>query len=312
MSKIAQRTAFGESLIEAGEKYNDLLVVDADLGGATKVSTFAQKFPERSFNVGIAEQNGISVATGMAFNGYRPFMASFGVFSASRSDQIRIAAYSEAPIVIVGTHIGLTGKDGATHQALEDIGLLSSLPNMNIFQPTDCVETREIVKYLAGGEGRDMLAYLRLSRHPQRDVFDEDHKFMFNKAATLNSTKNPQGVVFTTGDIALKVLDATTALSKKNYPLDVLSFSTLKPIDKEAIINYAEKGMPIITVEEHNPTGGLGSRVCEVVAERGLPSKVLRLGVDGFGGSGDPADLYRKFGLDAQGIADSVENFIYD
>lgn len=300
----AQRDAFGEALLEAGKENNKLFVVNADLGGPTKTKYFAKEFPEREVDVGIAEQNGIGVAAGAAKAGLRSFFVSFGVFTASNYDQIRMSiAYSKSPVVLVGTHAGLIGKDGASHQALEEVALMSSLPGMNIFQPADSIETKQIVNFLAKNE---MMAYLRLSRHPQEDVYDKNYKFEFNKASTIFENKESKVVIFSTGYLTTHALDAAKELSKNGLEVDVVNFSTLNPIDKNTIIKYGKEKELIYTLEDHNINGGLGSRVCEVIAENGLSSKVFRAGMKGFGQSGSPEDLYKKYALDSKSIVNKI------
>lgn len=312
MSKIAQRNAFGEALLEQGRKNNKVCVVNADLGSPTKTKAFTKEFPERSFDVGIAEENGISTAAGLALSGLRPFFVSFAVFTSSNYDQNRMSvAYSKAPVVLVGTHGGLIGKDGGSHQALEDINIMSGLPGMSVYQPADPLETRQIVEYLAKN---NEMAYLRLSRHPQENVHKKGYNFVPGKAEVLEFSPNSNAVLFSTGYITTHALEAAKGLSKEGFPIDVVNFSTLHPkgIDKELITNYAMQGPNhIITIEDHNPTGGLGSRVCEVIAEKGLNAKVLRLGVDSFGESGSPEDLYKKYNLDPESIAKKVKSFTF-
>ena len=306
--KIAQRNAFGEALLEVGRKNNNLYVVTSDMGGPTKIRAFREEFPDRYVDTGIAEQNAISICGGLGLGGLRPFYVTFGVFAASNFGQIRQSiAYNKAPAVIVGTHGGLIGQDGATHQALEEITLMSSLPGMNIFQPADPLETKQIVKFLANNK---MMAYLRVSRHPQENVHGEDYKFEFNKASKLIKNKNPRAAILSTGYITTHAVEASNSLAKEGIYVDVVNFSTLKPFDRESVIEQAKRANRIITLEDHNINGGIGSRVCEVLAEEGISSKVKRLGMTTFGESGTPTDLYRKFGLDAQGVVRSVRDFI--
>ncbi|MFC1690842.1 transketolase family protein [Nanoarchaeota archaeon] len=306
MSK-STRDAFGESLLEVGESNKKIVVVSCDLSGATRTKAFGKKFPDRFFEVGIAEQNGISVAAGLAMEGFRPFISSFGAFITGRYDQIRIScAYTKAPVVIVGTHAGLAiGKDGATQMGIEDINKMSGIPGMQIFQPADAIETKQIIEYLSKN---NELAYLRLSRQPQETVHKPDYIFEFNKGKVLKEGKDL--TIIATGDTVQSSLQSAEELAKKGIDLDVINISTLKPIDKELILEYAKKRPGIITVEDHSIIGGLGSRVCEIIAEAGLKTKVKRLGInDCFGESGKPEDLYRKHGLDKEGIIKSIKEF---
>lgn len=311
MSKLkAQRDAFGEALLEVGEKNRDVCVLNADVGSPTRTKKFKEIFPERSYDIGIAEENGISTAAGMALGGLRPFFVSFGVFTASNYDQIRMSVgYSKAPVVLVGTHGGLIGKDGASHQALEDINLLSALPGMSIYQPADLNETKKIVHHLANS---DETAYLRISRHPQENVLEENQEFIPGKASPIYLTENPEGCIFTTGYLSTHSLEVAKMLFEAGHSFDVINFSTLHPegIDRETILKYAKDKKPIVTVEDHCIYGGLGSRVSEVIAEEGLGSKVLRIGTERFGKSGSPEKLYEMFGLDAKGIEKKIrENY---
>ncbi len=300
----ATRDSFGEALLAAGEANPKLVVVSCDLSDATKTKEFGKKFPARFFEVGIAEQNGISIAAGLALEGFRPFISSFGAFITGRYDQLRIScAYNRAGVVIVGTHSGLAiGKDGATQMGTEDLNVISALPGLQIFQPCDDAEAKAIVGYLSREK---CLAYLRLSRRPQEQIHTEGYSFRFNKAEIL---REGNGIsIFATGDSVLHSLKAADKLNDEGIEADVVNFSTLKPIDRGAIIEFAGKRKAIVTVEDHSIIGGLGGRVCEVVAEAGLPCKVKRVGIrDCFGESGKPEDLYRKYGLDVEGIAKAV------
>lgn len=304
MADKATRDAFGEAIIKAGEFIPNIVVVSCDLSDATKTKQFAERFPERFFEVGIAEQNGIGIAAGLAMEGFRPFISSFGAFITGRYDQIRIScAYNDAGVVIVGTHSGLAiGKDGATQMGIEDINIMSGVPRMQIFQPADDIETMQIVNYLARSSE---LAYLRISRQPQPSVHDANFMFKFNKGETLQSGKDIS--LFSTGDSVWHCLVAAQRLESKGIHSDVVNFSTLKPIDEDLILDYANKRKAIFSIEDHSIIGGLGSRVCEVVAEAGVGIPVTRIGIkDCFGESGAPADLYRQHKLDVDGIVEQV------
>ena len=309
MTEKATRDAFGEVLIKAGEIIPNIVVVSCDLADATKTKQFGERFPDRFFEVGIAEQNGIGIAAGLAMEGFRPFISSFGAFITGRYDQIRIScAYNNAGVVIVGTHSGLAiGKDGATQMGIEDINIMSGVPRMQIFQPADDIETIQIVNYLAHS---NELAYLRLSRRPQPSVHNADFIFKFNKGETLQSGNDIS--LFSSGDSVRHCLEAAQLLESKGISADVVNFSTLKPIDEEIILEYAYKRKAIFSVEDHSIIGGLGSRVCEVVAQTGVGIPVRRIGIkDCFGESGKPEDLYRKHKLDVDGIVEQVCNFYF-
>ncbi|MBR9701877.1 transketolase family protein [Candidatus Pacearchaeota archaeon] len=303
----SQKEIYGETLLELGKTNENIFVITSDLGNPTKAKMFGDAFPDRYADLGIAEQNAISVAGGVALGGLRPFYSTFGVFAASNFGQIRQSiVYSKAPVVIVGTHGGLIGKDGASHQALEEISLMSSLPGMNVFQPADLMETKQIIEFLSKN---NMIAYVRLSRHPQKDIHTEDYQFEFNKARKILKKDNPRIAILSTGYIAAHALEAGEILNEKGIPTEVVSFSTLSPIDKEAILEYKDVDI-IITLEDHNINGGLGSRVCETVSEEGLGITVKRLGMSCFGTSGDPMELYCKFNLDSKSVAMQIEKML--
>ena len=305
---LATRDAFGKALLHQGEANPELVVVSCDLCGATRTKKFGETFPERFFEVGIAEQNGIGIAAGLALGGLRPFITSFGAFISGRYDQIRIScAYNEAGVVIVGTHAGLAiGKDGATQMGLEDINIISGIPGIQIFQPADTIETQKIVEYLAQG---DQLAYLRLSRRPQPDVFDQDYQFQFNQPCRIREGQDV--CLIASGDMVYHSMKAADKLSGDGMEASVINVSTLKPMNTDAILKCVDETKAIVVVEDHSIVGGLGSRICEIVSEAGDSKRVLRHGVnDCFGESGSPEDLYRKHKLDADGIYETVKSFI--
>ena len=308
MIEIAPRQAFGEALLDIGKTNSNLIVVSCDLSGATKTKAFGKEFPERFIEVGIAEQNGLSIAAGLAMEGYRPFISSFGAFITRRAyDQIMISgAYNKASIVIVGTHAGLAiGKDGATQMGIADINVMKGVPGLEIFQPADARETSQIVNYLATN---DNLAYLRLSRKPQPFVTPENYKFKFNNSVTL--VKGDDLAIFATGDTVLNSIEGAKILSSESINVAVINVSTLKPIDKKTIVKYAKKTKGIVSIEDASVIGGLGSSICDVIAGEGLGTKVKKLGIqDCFGESGDPADLYKKHKLDVDGICNNVRSF---
>ena len=307
MGDIATRVAFGDAMMKVGERYPEAVVIGLDLAGATRTKPFAKRYSERFFEVGIAEQNGLSIAAGLALEGLRPFVCSFGAFITGRYDQIRIScAYNEAPVVIVGTHAGLAiGKDGATQMGIEDINIMSGVPGMEIFQPADSIETEQIVDYLAKGKN---LAYLRLSRNPQPGVHGNHYTFQFNHATVLREGSDVG--LLATGDLVYHALRSAERLAGEGLNADVVNFSTLKPIDKETILELAGKRTALVTIEDHSIIGGLGSRVCEVLAEAGAGVPAKRTGInDCFGESGEPEDLYRKHGLDQEGICRQVREF---
>ena len=302
----ATRQAFGEKLLDLGDKEKHLVVVSCDLSGATMTKSFGQKYPDRFFEFGIAEQNALSASAGLAMEGFRPFIASFGAFITGRYDQIRIScAYNNAKVVIVGTHAGLAiGKDGATQMGLEDVNLMRGIPGMTIVQPADCIETTQAVEYLARSND---LTYLRLCRQPQPDIHSGDYKFQFGKGDLLQDGKDI--TVFATGGVVLAALQASRELQNE-IDVRVVNIHTIKPIDTELVLKCANETKGLFTVEDHNIYGGLGTAVAEVVAAEGIPVPVFRWGIqDVFGESGDPKDLYRKHQLDKSGLIEKIREF---
>lgn len=311
VEKIAVRDAFGDALVEAGKNYENIVVVDCDLGGATKTSKFGKEFPDRFVQVGIAEQNGVSIAAGMAKEGFRPFISSFAAFLTQRAkDQImNSVGYSNAGVVLVGSHSGLAiGKDGATQMGIDDINSMAGIPKMEIYSPADGIETAAIIDYLAKGNG---YAYLRTSRRPLPQVHDSsNYEFIPGKAEIIREGSNKARIsIIATGDMVYHALEASKELAKDGLDTDVINIATISSIDSKTIRKYAEKRKGILTLEDHSRNGGLGSKVAELVADVGLGTPVYRHGIKGFGESGDPADLYRKHKLDIPGIIEIIKQF---
>jgi len=307
MEKKSTRAAFGDALLELAEEFPEIVTLDADLSGSTKTKSFAAKYPERSFNLGIAEQNMIGFAAGLALAGKIPFACSFAVFSTGRAwEQVRQSvAYADLNVKVVGSHAGiLTGEDGATHQALEDIAILRSIPNMKIFSPSDYYETKSLVRFLAKDKSP---AYLRLGRSEVPVLFDEDFEFKEGKGVTLKEGKDL--AIFSHGSTTAYCLEAANLLEKeKGLSIEVVNLSSIKPLDEESIIKSAKKCGRVFVAEDHSVIGGLGSAVCEVLAEN-FPCPVFRHGMSTFGESGTPQDLYRKYKLDTEGINGKVLEF---
>lgn len=307
MENKATRDAFGDALVEIGRDNKKIVAVDCDLGEPTRLSKFKAAYPERFFEFGIQEANAISAAAGLAVSGFRPFVCSFACFITGRYDQIRISvADNNAPLIIVGTHSGLAiGKDGATQMGLEDVNLMRGLPNMTVVQPVDYPETVQAVKYLAES---DFPVYLRLGRQPLPNVNSENYKFKFGKGVRLAHGNDL--AIIATGGIVHIALEAAKELAKQGINARIINIHTIKPIDKDIILEAAKETRGIFTVEDHNIFGGLGTAVAEVVAESGLPSVVRRWGInDVFGESGDPKDLYRKHFLDKEGLMTKISQF---
>ncbi len=301
------RVSFGEALAELGEIYRNIVVLDADLSKSTKSDEFAKKFPDRFFQMGIAEANMVGVGAGLALSEFIPFICSFAVFVTGRYDTIRMSiAYTEANVKIVGTHCGTgIGEDGNSHMALEDISLMRSLPKMSVIQPVDDIETKQAVKFIVKHKGP---VYLRLTRQALENINSSDYQFNYGKGVVLKEGKDV--TLIATGALVYNVLKAAEELEKDNISAKVINIHTIKPIDKELIIDSAKNTNRIMTFEDHNIIGGLGSAVAEVLAEN-IPTKLKRIGLrDVFGESGSPEELYKKYGFDKDGIKNSVKDFL--
>ncbi len=299
-NKIATRQSYGEALKQLGEENENIVVLDADLSTATKTDIFAKEFKDRFFDMGISEQDMIGTAAGFATCGKIPYASTFAVFAAGRAyDQIRNSVcYPKLNVKICATHAGITvGEDGATHQMLEDIAMMRTLPNMNVFSPSDDIETKFIIKQISKITEP---CYVRLSRLATPVIYDEDEKFELGKAKQIG--KGNDATIFATGVCVAESLKAKDELDKKGIYVRVVDVHTIKPIDKETIIRCARETNRIITVEDHSIIGGLGSAVCEVLAEE-YPVKVTRLGIqDTFGRSGNALELMKYYGIDAEAI----------
>jgi len=307
-TKIATRDAYGQALVKLGEVNPQVVVLDADLAGSTKTIKFKQAFPERFFNVGIAEQNLIGTAAGLAASGKIPFASTFAIFATGRAfEMIRnTVAYPKLNVKIAASHAGLTvGEDGASHQALEDIAVMRAVPNMTVIVPADAVETEQAVFRAAEHYGP---VYIRLGRPGVPVIYDENYRFEIGKAHLLRPGRHV-GLV-ATGIMVAIALEAADLLAKEGIEAAVLNMSTIKPLDKEAVIELARATGALVTAEEHTVIGGLGSAVAEAVAEH-YPVPVLRVGVeDCFGQSGTPAELLAAYGLTKENIAQKAKEAI--
>ena len=301
MASIATRDAYGEALAELGAVNENIVVLEADLSKSTKTSDFKKVYPERHFNMGIAEQNMLGVAAGFAAAGKVPFASSFAVFATGRAyDQIRNSiAYPNLNVKIAATHAGLTvGEDGGSHQMLEDIALMRALPNMTVIVPADGIETKQAVKAAAEYEGP---VYIRMGRPKVPVLFGDDYKFEIGKGVVLK--EGTDVTLVGTGIMVSKAVEAAELLAAEGISAAVVNISTIKPLDAELIIAQAQKTGAIVTCEEHNIYGGLGSAVAEVLVEN-CPVPMARVGVaDQFGESGLPDELLEKHGLTAANIA---------
>lgn len=304
--KIATREAYGKALVKLSSLNSNVVVLDADLSKSTKTADFKAVAPERFINMGIAESNMMGVAAGLATCGKIPFVSSFAIFAAGRAfEQIRNSiCYPNLNVKVCATHAGLTvGEDGATHQAVEDLALMRSIPNMTVINPCDAVETEAAILAIAEYEGP---CYVRLGRLAVNTVNDENtYKFEIGKGITLASGNDV--TIIATGMMVEYALEAKEMLKKDGIEARVINIHTIKPIDKQLIIDAAKETKAIVTVEEHSIIGGLGSAVSEVVCET-CPVPVVKVGInDTFGESGKPYELLEKYGLTTQGIVDSVK-----
>lgn len=305
---LATREAYGEILKELGEKNKDIVVLDADLSKSTKTAVFAKSFPERFFNVGIAEQNLMGVGAGMAAAGKIPFVSTFAMFAAGRAfEQVRNSiCYPKLNVKIAATHAGLTvGEDGASHQSIEDISLMRSIPNMTVIVPADAEETRKAVAFAAIYNGP---VYIRLGRMSIPDLFTADYVFEHGKAVQLVDGKDV--TIIATGIMTAPAKQAAQELAAVGISARVLNIHTIKPIDKEAIVQAAAETGAIVTCEEHSIIGGLGSAVAEVLVENS-PVPMERMGVlDTFGESGTPDSLLVKYHLTTEDIVAAAKKVL--
>lgn len=302
---VATRDAYGEALKELGGLNKDIVVLDADLSGSTKTSVFRKAYPKRFFNVGIAEQSLIGTAAGLAAAGKVPFVSTFAVFATGRAFEIirNSVCYPKLNVKIAATHAGLmVGEDGATHQALEDLSLMRSLPNMVVLNPADAVEAKQCIYKAAEHNGP---VYIRLGRSKVPVIFDDSYKFEIGKGVELR--KGQDVTIIATGVMVEKALLAAKELSKEGISARVINMASIKPIDRDIIIKAANETKGIVTVEEHNIIGGLGSAVAEVVVEN-RPTYIERIGtMDTFGESGDGNELLEKYGLNVENIINKAK-----
>ena len=303
---LATRDAFGDAIVDAAKKHKNIVLLGLDLSEATRTEKFEKAFPERFFDMGIAEADGISTAAGMALEGDRPFITSFASFLTGRYDQIRQSvAGNRAGVVLVGSHGGLAiGFDGNTQMGLEDINLMRGLPFMNVIQPADYIEMYQAIMFLAKEK---FPCYVRMCRQPVPALNTLDYKFEFGKGVTL--TKGNDLTIVATGGVVYIAVEVAKELGKQGIKARVINIHTIKPLDQEIILKAAKETKGIISIEDHNIIGGLGTAVAEVLAEAGSKVSFKRLGVPGFGESGKAADLYRKYELDKEGILKNVKKF---
>ena len=309
VKKIATRESYGNSLKELAEEFPNLVVLDADLAAATKTGIFRKAYPDRHIDCGIAESNMMGVAAGLSLVGKIPFVSSFAMFAAGRAfEQVRNSiGYPHLNVKIGATHAGISvGEDGATHQCLEDIALMRTIPGMVVINPADDVEARAAVHAAYDHAGP---VYLRFGRLPV-PVFNDEatYKFEIGKGIVLKEGKDV--TIFATGLCVNETVEAEKMLAKDGIDAEIINIHTIKPIDRELVVKSALKTGKVVTVEEHSVIGGLGSAVCDVLCEE-APTKVLKIGVnDVFGESGPALELLHKYELDAEGIYKKVKAFV--
>ncbi len=300
----ATRESYGEALLELGKENKNVVVLDADLSSATKTNLFAKEFPNRFFDMGIAEQNMMSTAAGIATCNKIPFASTFAVFAAGRAyDQIRNSiCYPNLNVKICATHAGITvGEDGATHQMIEDISLMRTLPNMKVMSVCDDKETKWAVNEISKIDGP---CYLRLARVATPDIYDENQKFKFGKGIQIGN--GTDATIFATGVTVSEALKAKEELVKRGINVRVVDIHTIKPIDKDLIVKCAEETNKLISIEDHSIIGGLGSAISEVLTEF-YPKKLIRLGVkDMFGRSGKAFDLMKFYHITSDDILNEL------
>lgn len=307
--KKATRESYGAALVELGKVNGNVIVLDADLSAATKTGSFKKEFPDRFFNTGIAESNMIGIAAGLATEGFTVFASSFAMFAAGRAfEQIRNSVgYTHLNVKIGATHAGISvGEDGASHQCCEDIALMRSIPGMTIINPADDIETKHAVFAAAEYDGP---VYLRFGRLAVPTIYDENsYKFEIGKGIELRDGTDV--TIAATGLMVKEALDAADILKNEGISAKVINIHTIKPIDRNIIINAAKKTGCVVTAEEHSVIGGLGSAVCEVLSES-CPVPVVRVGVnDEFGQSGNAVELLKLYGLDSENIAAKAKQAI--
>jgi transketolase len=306
MAAKASRAAFGEALVDLGKRHPNIMVLDADLSKSTMTGAFAAAYPDRAFNLGIAESNAIGVAAGLALTGWVPFVCSFACFLIGRFETLRMSvAYTRANVKLVGTHAGIAiGEDGYSQMATEDLAMVRALPNITVVQPADELETKQAVAWAASHDGP---VYLRLTRQNLEPVSPAGSRFEIGVWQLLRPGHDV--TLIASGGPVWNTLEAARLLADDGISAEVVNAAFIAPLDETLLLRSAGKTGHVVTVEDHAPRGGLGGAVAEVLSEI-LPTPLHRLGVQGFGESGDPKGLYAKHGLDAAGIASSVRKFL--
>lgn len=307
--KKSIRAEYGKTLVELGKKNPNIVALDADLSCSTQTAMFGKEFPERFFNMGIAEQDAMTTAAGLSTTGKIPFVSTFAMFATGRAwEQIRNSiCYPRFNVKIVATHGGITvGEDGASHQALEDIAIMRDIPNMMVIVPADCTETREVIKFAAEYDGP---VYIRLARTNVPNLFDpETYKFDPKKALVVKEGKDV--ALVTNGETLVEALDCAQLLENDGISAEIIHMPVVKPVDAQTLVKSAKKTNHVITIENHSIIGGLGSAVCETLCEN-YPVKVKRIGInDQFGQSGEQRELMNFYGLTGEKLAQTIKNYL--
>lgn len=307
--KKSIRAEYGKTLVELGKKNPNIVALDADLSCSTQTAMFGKEFPERFFNMGIAEQDAMTTAAGLSTTGKIPFVSTFAMFATGRAwEQIRNSiCYPRFNVKIVATHGGITvGEDGASHQALEDIAIMRDIPNMMVIVPADCTETREVIKFAAEYDGP---VYIRLARTNVPNLFDpQTYKFDPKKALVVKEGKDV--TLVTNGETLVEALDCAQLLENDGISAEIVHMPVVKPVDAQTLVNSAKKTNHVITIENHSIIGGLGSAVCETLCEN-YPVKVKRIGInDQFGQSGEQRELMNFYGLTGEKLAQTIKNYL--
>jgi len=308
VTKVATRDAYGDALVNLGKKRNDVVVLDADLSGSTKTSKFAKAFPDRFFNVGIAEQDMVGTAAGLALAGKLPFCSTFAVFATGRAwEQIRQSVcYPNLSVKVVASHAGVTvGEDGGSHQSVEDIAVMRVIPNMTVIVPADGVETTLAIEAVAEHKGP---CYVRVGRNKVATLFGPEYKFVIGKAHVFHEGKDV--AIIATGLMTAEALKARDLLKAEGIDAGVINMSTIKPIDAAAVIAAAKRCGAVVTAEEHSIIGGLGGAVAEVLSES-QPAPLVRVGIkDTFGTSGESDGLLKHYGLSPEDLCAAAKEAI--
>ena len=308
VDKIATRDAYGQALLILGEENSNVVVLDADLSKSTKTADFGKKYPHRFFNMGIAEANMLGTAAGLAAAGKIPFASTFAIFATGRAfEQVRNSiAYPKLNVKIAATHAGITvGEDGASHQAIEDVAIMRALPNMVVLVPADGEETRQAILAAAKYDGP---VYIRMGRLAVPLLFGEDYHFEIGKASVLQ--EGTDAAIMANGLMVSIALEAAAELAAEGISVNVVNVSSVKPLDEETIVRIAKQTKAVVTAEEHNIIGGLGSAIAEVLGEK-LPTPMVRIGLkDTFGESGSPEELLKKYGLTKVDLVKAVHEVL--